>query len=197
MMTKRIFDVLVSMLALVLLSPLLLVIAIWIRRDSAGPIIFRQQRVGRGGIPFDILKFRSMRATNDGLQITVSGDSRITRSGEVLRKYKLDELPQLWNVLVGDMSLVGPRPEVPHYVKFWGEAASREILAVRPGITDPTALEMFDESALLATAADPERKYIDEILPVKVAGYLHYVRTRSFAGDVQAILRTIVRAMRG
>jgi lipopolysaccharide/colanic/teichoic acid biosynthesis glycosyltransferase len=197
MIAKRIFDATVAAIALVMLSPVLLVIAAWIKSDSAGPVIFRQQRVGRFGKPFDILKFRSMRVANDGPKITVSGDSRITRSGHVLRKYKLDELPQLWNVLVGDMSLVGPRPEVAHYVTFWGESAAREVLSLRPGITDPMALEMFDESSVLAAAPDPERKYVDEILPLKVSGYLKYVRNRSFAGDLLLILRTAARAFRG
>ena len=197
MIVKRIFDAAVSGVALILLSPLLAIVAVWIKTDSPGPVIFRQQRVGRRGIPFDILKFRSMRATNDGPKITVSGDTRITNSGKFLRKYKLDELPQLWNVFVGDMSLVGPRPEVPQYVAYWPVDARDEVLAVRPGITDPTALEMFDEATLLAAATDPERMYIDELLPLKVSGYLRYVRGQSFHGDLLIIIRTIGRAIRG
>jgi lipopolysaccharide/colanic/teichoic acid biosynthesis glycosyltransferase len=197
MIAKRILDATVSAVALILLSPLLAFLAVWVRIDSPGPAIFRQQRVGLRGKPFDILKFRSMHVTQDGPEITASGDSRISKSGKFLRKYKLDELPQLWNVLVGDMSLVGPRPEVPRYVAYWPADARVEILSMRPGITDPTALEMFDEASLLAAAPDPERKYIEELLPLKVAGYLRYARGQNFVSDLLIIVRTLRRALKG
>ena len=197
MIAKRILDATVSAVALILLSPLLAFLALWVRIDSPGPAIFRQQRVGLRGKPFDILKFRSMHVTQDGPEITASGDSRISKSGKFLRKYKLDELPQLWNVLVGEMSLVGPRPEVPRYVAYWPADARVEILSMRPGITDPTALEMFDEASLLAAAPDPERKYIEELLPLKVAGYLRYARRQNFVSDLLIIVRTLRRALKG
>ena len=197
MIAKRILDATVSAVALILLSPLLAFLAVWVRIDSPGPAIFRQQRVGLRGKPFDILKFRSMHVTQDGPEITASGDSRISKSGKFLRKYKLDELPQLWNVLVGEMSLVGPRPEVPRYVAYWPADARVEILSMRPGITDPTALEMFDEASLLAAAPDPERKYIEELLPLKVAGYLRYARRQNFVSDLLIIVRTLRRALKG
>ena len=197
MIAKRILDATVSAVALILLSPLLAFLALWVRIDSPGPAIFRQQRVGLRGKPFDILKFRSMHVTQDGPEITASGDSRISKSGKFLRKYKLDELPQLWNVLVGDMSLVGPRPEVPRYVAYWPADARVEILSMRPGITDPTALEMFDEASLLAAAPDPERKYIEELLPLKVAGYLRYARRQNFVSDLLIIVRTVRRSLKG
>jgi lipopolysaccharide/colanic/teichoic acid biosynthesis glycosyltransferase len=194
---KRAFDFLGALAGLLLLWPVLLIVAAVIKLDSSGPALFLQERVGRGGRPFRIHKFRTMRVDAAGPQVTASSDSRVTRAGAILRKYKIDEMPQLLDVLVGSMSLVGPRPEVQKYVAHWPTDARREILSVRPGITDPMALEMFDESSLLAGAADPERKYIEEILPVKVAGYLRYVRTRTFAGDIRVILRTIARAFRG
>jgi len=197
MIAKRILDATVSAVALILLSPLLAFLALWVRIDSPGPAIFRQQRVGLRGKPFDILKFRSMHVTQDGPEITASGDSRISKSGKFLRKYKLDELPQLWNVLVGEMSLVGPRPEVPRYVAYWPADARVEILSMRPGITDPTALEMFDEASLLAAAPDPERKYIEELLPLKVAGYLRYARRQNFVSDLLIIVRTVRRSLKG
>jgi lipopolysaccharide/colanic/teichoic acid biosynthesis glycosyltransferase len=190
---KRAFDVLMSAAALLLLSPLLLGIALAVRLDSPGPALFRQQRIGRNERPFEILKFRTMRGAapgHAGHEITVAGDARITRVGALLRRSKLDELPQLLNVLRGQMSLVGPRPEVPRYVRLYPDDARAEVLSVRPGITDEAAIEFRDEGELLARAADPERAYVEEILPRKIQLYRRYVRGRTFAGDLGILLRT-------
>jgi len=170
-MAKRLFDLLCAGLGLLILLPMLVLLALWIKLDSRGPIFFRQERVGRHGRPFLIHKFRSMQvdAPARGLQITVGADPRITRAGRFLRASKLDELPQLWDVLRGAMSLVGPRPEVPKYVALYPEELRRVVLSVRPGITDLASLEYRDESALLAAAADPEREYVEVVLPAKLA----------------------------
>lgn len=192
-MSKRLFDLVCAALGLLLLSPLFLVLALWIKWDSPGPVFFRQTRVGRQGIPFAIHKFRSMGpdAEARGLQITVGADPRITRSGAFIRRYKLDELPQLLDVLVGTMSLVGPRPEVPRYVQCYSEEDRRIVLSVRPGITDLASIEFRDENGLLSGAADPEKAYVEDILPVKLAHYRRYVAERSFWGDIAIILKTI------
>ena len=195
-MAKRLLALVLAALALAALSPLLLVIAIVVRLDSAGPVLFRQTRVGRAERPFQILKFRTMRPSSEGRLITVDGDSRITRVGAILRKTKLDELPQLINVLTGTMSLVGPRPEVPRYVALYPAHARRLVLSVRPGITDNAAVEFRNESELLSRSADPERAYIEEILPRKLALYESYVRNRSFLGDLRIIVRTIHAVIR-
>lgn len=187
---KRALDILVAGAGLLLLAPLLLLIACAVRLDSPGPALFRQERVGRRGRPFQIIKFRSMRTAPGGPQITVSGDARVTRVGALLRASKLDELPQLVNVLRGEMSLVGPRPDVPHYVAMYPPEAREEVLSVRPGITDEAAIEFRDEEDVLARAGDPERVYVEEILPRKLALYRHYVRYRSFAGDLRILWRT-------
>ena len=192
---KRVFDAAVSGAALVVLSPVLAVCAIAVVVDNPGPALFRQTRVGLGGEEFQILKFRSMRR-GDGLQITAGTDSRITRVGKVLRATKLDELPQLVNVVRGDMSLVGPRPEVPKYVDQWPADARAEILSVRPGITDPGSIAFRHEEVELAAAADPERHYVDVILPKKVALYVGYVRSRTFFGDLALIFRTFAAVLR-
>jgi len=147
---KRLLDLIFSAAGLLLLVPLLAVISLWVRFDSPGPSLYRQRRVGRNGAEFEIHKFRTMRHMSGGASVTVDGDPRITRSGRLLRRTKLDELPQLWDVLRGRMSLVGPRPEVPQYVAMWPEADRELVLSVRPGITDPAALELRDESSLLA-----------------------------------------------
>lgn len=198
-MVKRLFDFLVALLALIVLSPVLLVVGAMIRIDSRGPVLFRQERVGRHGRLFRIHKFRTMSldAGGSGLQVTAADDRRITRIGHMLRRYKIDELPQLIDVLVGNMSLVGPRPEVPRYVAAWPADAREEILSVRPGITDPIALEYFDEAVLLAGSANAEWTYLHEILPRKVSGYRHYVKRRTFWGDMHVIVATILRAFRG
>ena len=165
MIVKRIFDLVLSFFGLLLLAPLLLVCSLLIKLDSPGPVLFTQERVGKKQKLFKIYKFRTMRVDQDAdaLRITSSADKRITDLGEKLRKYKIDELPQLLNVLMGDMSLVGPRPEVPEYVEYWPEEARRLILSVPPGITDNASLEYLDESALLAEAEEPEKKYIEEM----------------------------------
>ncbi|WP_318023240.1 sugar transferase [Paucibacter sp. DJ1R-11] len=190
---KRLFDVLAAALGLLLLSPLLLLIAIWVKLDSPGPVFFLQQRVGRQGRLFAIHKFRSMRADAPALgpQITIGRDTRISRAGHFLRRHKLDELPQLWDVLRGEMSLVGPRPEVPRYVALYPADMHALILSVRPGITDLASIEYRDESRLLAEAADPERCYVEQVLPMKLAISAHYIRSRSFWGDVRLVLQTL------
>jgi lipopolysaccharide/colanic/teichoic acid biosynthesis glycosyltransferase len=193
MLAKRLFDVIVAALGLLLLSPLLIAIALWIKLDSPGPVFFRQERVGRGGALFRIHKFRSMRADAPlaGSQLTVGADPRITRAGQLLRRTKLDELPQLIDVLAGSMSLVGPRPEVPRYVALYPAALRDKVLSVRPGITDPASIEYRDESALLARAADPERVYIEQIMPAKLRCAASYVDRMSLANDVRLIGATL------
>lgn len=184
-------------MALILLAPLLLLIAFWIRVDSTGPVMFRQERVGQGGRLFRIHKFRTMYvgAEGTGLSITVGTDPRISKSGAVLRRYKLDELPQLIDVLLGDMSLVGPRPEVPKYVAYYPVSIRNLVLSVRPGITDNAAIHFFDEAALLAGSSDPERAYVELILPRKLEMYSQYVRNRTTIGDIIIILRTVMRIL--
>lgn len=188
---KRAFDVVASALGLLLLSPLLLVLALWVKLDSPGPVFFRQERVGRHGQPFRIIKFRSMRVDHDGPQITVGDDARITRSGRFIRACKFDELPQLINVLLGDMSLVGPRPEVPRYVALYPPEVHDEVLSVRPGITDWASVQYRSESSLLAASSDPEVTYTTVILPAKLALYQQYVRQRSFWLDCRIICMTL------
>ncbi len=196
-MAKRLFDLICAGAGLLLLSPLLLGIALWIKFDSAGPVFFRQQRVGRFGVPFRIHKFRTMRddasadATALGPQITVGADPRITRAGRFLRAAKLDELPQLLDVLGGTMSLVGPRPEVPRYVALYPAALRDKVLSVRPGITDPASIAYRDESALLARAADPERVYVEQVMPAKLRHAVEYVEQRSMSGDLRLIGATL------
>lgn len=198
-MSKRLFDVLMSTLGLLVLGPSLLFIALAVKLDSPGPVFFRQERVGRFGRPFRIHKFRTMRHDPQGAgpQITVGGDARITRVGRVLRQGKLDELPQLIDVWLGTMSLVGPRPEVPRYVAQYPAALRDKVLSVRPGITDIASIEYRDESAVLARAADPEHAYLHEVLPHKLALAAQYVDQASVWTDVKLIVRTIVVIVRG
>ncbi|MDR7295824.1 lipopolysaccharide/colanic/teichoic acid biosynthesis glycosyltransferase [Pelomonas aquatica] len=191
-MAKRLFDVICSVLGLLLLSPLLLLIAGWVKLDSPGPALFRQTRIGRFGVPFTIHKFRTMRA-EPGAAITVGDDPRITRSGRVLRASKLDELPQLWDVLRGAMSLVGPRPELARYVDIYPTELRQRVLAVRPGITDPASLAFSNEADLLAAAADPEREYREVVLPAKLKLSAAYAAHASLATDVRLILSTLAR----
>lgn len=188
---KRIFDILVSGIGLLCLSPLLLIVAIWIKLDSPGPIFYRQVRVGRYNKDFRIFKFRSMRIGSDkGSLVTIGGrDPRITRSGYFIRKFKIDELPQLINVLVGDMSLVGPRPEVRHYVNYW-TPEQMHVLDVRPGITDPASIKYRNENELLAQAENPEKYYIDVIMQEKIKLYLEYAEKSSFWYDIKLIFQT-------
>lgn len=188
---KRLFDIVASGLGLIVLSPLFLILAIWIKCDSKGPVFYRQVRVGRYNKDFRIFKFRSMRVGSDkGSLVTVGGhDPRITRSGYFIRKFKLDELPQLINVFIGDMSLVGPRPEVRHYVDYW-TPEQLHALDVRPGITDPASIRYRNENELLEKADDPERYYIDVIMQDKLKLYLEYVENHSFLYDIKLIFKT-------
>lgn len=193
MITKRVFDVVASTVGLVLLSPLMALIALAIKIDSRGPVLFRHKRVGLGFQEFRVLKFRTMRNDAEGPQVTFDGDRRITRVGRVLRKSKLDELPQLVNVVRGEMSLVGPRPEVAEWVMAHRKHYER-ILSVRPGITDPASIEYRREDRILAQASDPERVYAEEILPHKLELSAAYAECRTLRGDIRIILRTIMGA---
>lgn len=190
-MAKRLFDAIGSALALALLSPLLLALALVVKLDSRGPVLYRQVRVGRHGVPFRIHKFRTMQAGSSGLALTVGDDPRITRAGRWLRRTRLDELPQLFDVLRGTMSLVGPRPEVPRYVAHYPPRLRERALSVRPGITDPSSLDFVDEAAMLARAADPEREYIDVILPVKLQRAADYADQATLASDLRVLWRTL------
>lgn len=192
-MLKRLFDFTASLAGLMLLSPLLIVIMLAIRLESSGPAFFLQERVGLEGKRFRIIKFRTMRqsAPAEGPQITIGQDPRITPIGHTLRKFKLDELPQLINVLKGEMSLVGPRPEVPAYMARYTQEQQAIILSVRPGITDFAAIEFSDEADILASTADPEAVYAQEIMPRKFALYQRYVQERSFWLDLTLIGRTL------
>ena len=188
---KRCIDLAVAIVLLLVLSPVLAVAAIAVKCSGSGPIFFRQVRVGRGGKPFEILKLRTMRTTRSpGPLITGAGDPRVTRVGRVLRRWKVDELPQLVNVLRGEMSFVGPRPEVPRYVNMFAEQY-RELLAVRPGITDIASMAFRDEETLLGRSSNPEDLYVREILPRKLALSHAYVRRRSFGLDLRLIARTV------
>lgn len=188
---KRTIDVVASGMGLILLSPVLVVLGLVIRVTDRGPALFRQIRVGRGNTRFEILKFRTMRVHRDGPPITGHADPRITRVGRLLRNSKLDELPQLINVLRGDMSLVGPRPEVPELAQYWTEDQASTILSVRPGITDPASIRFRDENLELAGQKDPQAHYINTILPAKAAMYVEYVQGRTLLGDIRLILETI------
>ena len=192
-MSKRCFDVLLSTLGLLVLTPLLFVVAILIKLESSGPVFFRQERVGRGGKLFRIHKFRTMvtDAERRGLQITVGADARVTQVGQWLRKYKLDELPQLMDVWLGYMSLVGPRPEVPRYVACYPSDLRDVVLSVRPGITDLASIEFKDENEILGRAADAHKAYVEEVLPIKLRYYVEYVQTQSLFGDAMIILKTL------
>jgi lipopolysaccharide/colanic/teichoic acid biosynthesis glycosyltransferase len=191
---KRGFDAALALFALALLWPLLAAIAIRIRLCEGAPVIFSQRRMGRFGRPFLIRKFRSMVADAPrlGNSITAAGDARVTRTGRVLRRFKLDELPQLWNVLKGEMSIVGPRPEVPEFVDLH-DARWREALSVRPGVTAPASLAFLGEEQMLARANDPVRLYRESILPAKLELNVRYARSRSFAGDLRVIGETLLR----
>ncbi|NMM24105.1 MAG: sugar transferase [Phycicoccus sp.] len=194
---KRGFDLIVSGLVLLVAWPLFLVLAAAVRIDSKGPALFRQERVGLHGEVFRIHKFRSMKVDHHGGLVSTSGDSRVTRMGRFLRKSKLDELPQVLDVFIGRMSLVGPRPEVPKYVDMWPTDRRQVILSVRPGITDPASIALRNEADELAAAEDPERHYVESLLPRKTAMYVDYVNNRSFSGDLAVIARTLATVIRG
>lgn len=190
---KGIFDFIVSLLGAIIISPILLIIAILIKLDSKGPILFKQARVGKNGKEFKILKFRTMKVESEkkGIQLTVGKDPRITKVGHILRKTKLDELPQLFNVLMGEMSFVGPRPEVPRYVELYN-SYQKCILKIRPGITDLASIKYRNENDLLGKSLDPEYTYIHEIMPEKIELNLEYLNNMSIFYDVKLIIKTIL-----
>lgn len=189
---KRIFDLFVASIGLICLVPIFILLGYLIKREDKGPILFIQERVGYKGKPFKLFKFRTMvtGAEKMGPQLTVGTDNRITRVGRFLRKYKLDELPQLINVIKGDMSLVGPRPEVPYFVNKYNET-QKKVLNIIPGITDPASIMFLDESEHLKDAADPEKEYIENIMPQKIEVYLSYAEKTNIGVDFIIILRTI------
>ena len=193
----RFFDILLSGIGLLLFSPLLILIYVIIRCGSKGPGFYSQKRVGKDGVPFRLLKFRTMRIGSDkGRLITVGGrDTRITKVGYYLRKYKLDELPQLWNVLKGDMSLVGPRPEVEKYVRLY-TPEQRVVLSIRPGITDHASITFSNENEILGKADDPERMYIEEIMPQKIAYNMKYINDPSLKEYFKIIIVTFIKIIK-
>jgi lipopolysaccharide/colanic/teichoic acid biosynthesis glycosyltransferase len=192
-MLKRSFDILLSLFGLILLSPVLIVVSLLIRREDGGPVFYRGVRVGRHGEPFKIFKFRTMviNAEESGGPSTANNDPRITRVGRIIRKHKLDELPQLINVFKGEMSFVGPRPEVQHYIDMFTEE-QKAILSVRPGITDWASLWNPDEGKILAGSPDPEKTYMEKIRPTKLGLQLKYVREHSFLIDLRIIVKTVL-----
>ena len=189
---RRSVDVALSAVGLILLMPVGAVVAVLVKRDSPGPVLFVQARLGRNGAPFRLLKFRTMRVSRAGAQVTATGDPRVTELGRRLRASKLDELPQLVNVLLGDMSLVGPRPEVTQYARHWTAPQKQVILSVRPGITDPVTLSLRREEQLLAASQDPEGFYVRTLLPEKASRYVDYVRGRSIRSDASVFARTVI-----
>lgn len=193
----RLCDILFSLLGLLILSPLFVIVAIWIVIDNPGPVFYRQQRVGKDGKDFGLLKFRSMRVGADKMSLITVGDRdpRVTHAGYYIRKYKLDELPQLWNVLIGDMSLVGPRPEVRHYVDKYTEQ-QRLVLSVRPGITDYASIEFIDENTILAGSSDPEQTYIEQIIPAKIALNMRFIEHQTFGEYIKIIFLTFTNIIR-
>lgn len=195
-MLKRIFDITLSLFGLIILLPFMLIIAILIKIDSKGPVFFKQIRVTKNRKEFKIFKYRTMRVGSDKYsQITVGKDGRITKIGSFLRKYKLDEIPQLINVLIGDMSLVGPRPEVPKYVALYTDE-QKEILKVRAGITDYASIEFSDENDLLASEEEPEKAYIEKIMPKKIELNKKYLSEISILTDIKIILLTIKKILK-
>lgn len=192
---KRLFDMVCAALGLLILSPVLLVCALLVGLTSPGGVLFRQERIGKDGVPFTIYKFRSMRKDNAGLKISTSRDTRITPVGRVLRKTKLDELPQLWNVLKGDMSFVGPRPEVREYTDLY-TPEQRQVLMVRPGITGLASIRYRNENELLTASSDPNRTYIDEVMPAKLALDLKYIPRACVSYDIKLIWETLVTVVR-
>lgn len=191
-MLKRLFDILFSLLLIIVLLPVFMVIAILVKIDSKGPVYYLQTRVGKGGTDFKLFKYRTMFVDSDkkGLLTVGHKDNRITKTGYYLRKYKVDELPQLFNVLKGDMSVVGPRPEVRKYVDLYNER-QQKVISVQPGITDFASIEFVKENELLKNAEDPEQLYIKEIMPAKLNLNLKYIENRHFFKDLKIILLTI------
>jgi lipopolysaccharide/colanic/teichoic acid biosynthesis glycosyltransferase len=194
---KRKADITLSLLGLILLSPLFLIIALLILADSGRPVFYRQTRTGKGGIPFNILKFRTMIVNADKSSLLTIGlhDNRITRVGYYLRKYKIDEFPQLINVLKGEMSLVGPRPEVTKYTQLYTQQ-QKEALSVRPGITDPASILLKDENEMIAASPDPEKFYIEKLIPEKVSINIQYIERMSLKNDLRIIVKTLFAIIR-
>lgn len=193
----RFCDIVFSFFGLLFLSPLFLIVALWIIIDNPGPVFYRQQRVGRNNKDFGLLKFRSMRVGADKMGLITVGerDPRVTRAGFYIRKYKLDELPQLWNVLIGDMSLIGPRPEVRKYVNLYTPDQQR-VLSVRPGITDYASIEYIDENTLLAQSADPDKTYIEQIMPAKIALNMRYIEHQTLGEYFKILFLTLIKIIR-
>lgn len=189
---KRLFDITASFFGILILSPLLIFIGLWVGLSSKGGVFYKQIRVGKNNKDFKLYKFRSMRVNSDkqGLLTVGSKDSRITKAGYFIRKYKIDELPQLFNVLKGDMSFVGPRPEVRRYVDLYSEEQMK-VLSVRPGITDPASIKYRNENDILSSASNPEQYYIQHIMPDKLKINIDYINTRTFIKDIKIIFQTI------
>ncbi len=195
-MSKRIFDFLAALVGLILLSPLFLLVGLWIKLDSRGPVFFRQPRVGKDGVMFNIVKFRTMYDEAHDALLTIGHDRRITPAGRFLRRHKLDEFPQLFNVVAGTMSLVGPRPEVPRYVDYYPPEVRSVVLSVLPGITDWASIYYKEENSLLSRSSNPEAAYLETILPAKLKYNLRYVHERSFWNDVRIIFTTLATLVR-
>ncbi len=195
-MRKRIFDIISSFSVFVILSPVFLIVAIWIKLDSKGGIFYQQKRVGKNQVEFGLFKFRTMRPNSDQVKLTVGDrDPRVTEVGYYLRKYKLDELPQLINILRGEMSVVGPRPEVSQYVNLYNEEQLK-VLSVKPGLSDLATLEYVNESEILAKSDNPEETYINEIMPDKLKLNLEYIEKQNFLLDLRIIFKTFARIVR-
>ena len=191
MLFKRTFDILASFFGLIILSPLLLVAGLLVRFSSEGPVLFRQERTGRHGIPFTIYKFRTMFVDHGGSSVSVKGEKRITPIGAVLRKFKIDEFPELWNILIRDMSFVGPRPDMPEYAARL-QGKQREILTVRPGLTSPASIKYAREEELLSLVPDPQKHFDEVIWPDKTRMNLEYIKRRTFIGDIVLIFKTVL-----
>jgi len=190
MLLKRIFDVIASFFGLLILSPFLLVAGLLVKFSSEGPVLFTQERIGRNGIPFTIFKFRTMFVDHGGSSVSVRGEKRITPIGAVLRRFKIDEFPELWNILIGDMSFVGPRPDMPEYIaRLQGE--QREMLSLRPGLTSPASIKYAREEELLSMVPDPQKHFDEVIWPDKMRMNMEYIKRRTFIGDIVLILRTV------
>lgn len=194
--TKRIFDILSSLLVLVLLSPLFIIIGFWIILDSKGGVFYKHIRVGKNGKEFGLLKFRSMaKGADKGSQITIGNDARVTKVGRFIRKYKIDELPQLINILKGEMSVVGPRPEVKKYVDLYTDEQLK-VLTVLPGLSDYASIEYFDEQKILGQAKNPDQEYINVVMPAKLDLNLKYIKEKSLKTDFKIIFRTVMKIIK-
>ncbi len=188
---KRIFDFFAALIGLILLLPLFIIIALWIIIDSKGGIFYKQERIGKNGQPFKLYKFRSMRPNSDKQgQITIGNDNRITKVGQFIRQYKIDELPQLINILKGEMSVVGPRPEVKKYVNLYTDE-QKKVLTVKPGLSDYASIEYFDEQTILGQADDPDKEYIEVVMPAKLKLNLKYIKDKNLSTDFKIIFKTL------